>query len=48
VPTALKRGVYTVHQDLVVKIVGRLSQRDADQLQYSLQEWLGFSGPKKI
>ena len=43
VPTAVKRGLYTVHQDLVVKIVGRLGQRDADRLQRSLREWLGLS-----
>ncbi len=43
VPTAVKRGLYTVHQDLVVKTVGRLSQRDTDRLQRSLREWLGFS-----
>lgn len=43
VPTAVKRGLYTIHQDLVVKTVGRLIQRDADRLQRSLQEWLGLS-----
>ena len=43
VPTAVKRGLYTIHQDLVVKMVGRLSQRDADRLQRSLREWLGLS-----
>jgi mRNA interferase MazF len=43
VPTAVKRGLYTIHQDLIVKTVGRLSQRDADRLQRSLREWLGFS-----
>ena len=43
VPTAVKRGLYTVHQNLIVKTVGRLTQRDAHQLQRSLREWLGFS-----
>ena len=42
VPTAVKRGIYTIHQSLIVKTVGRLTQRDADQLQRSLQDWLGF------
>lgn len=42
VPTAVKRGLYTVHQDLAVKTVGRLSDRDADRLQRSLREWLGL------
>ena len=43
VMTAVKRGLYTVHHDLVAKTVGRLSWRDIHQLQSSLQEWLGFS-----
>ena len=43
VPTAVKRGLYTIHQDLVVKAVGRLSHRDADRLQRSLREWMGLS-----
>ena len=43
VPTAAKRGLYTIHQDLVVKTVGRLSQYDTDRLQSSLREWLGLS-----
>jgi len=43
VATAVKRGLYTVHQNLIVKTVGRLSSRDAHQLQRSLQEWLGLS-----
>ena len=43
VATAVKRGLYTVHQTLIVKTVGRLSLRDAPQLQRSLREWLGIS-----
>ena len=43
VATAVKRGLYTVHQNLVVKTVGRLSSRDVHQLQLSLREWLGLS-----
>ena len=43
VPTAVKRGLYTIQQDLVVKAVGRLSHRDADRLQRSLRDWLGLS-----
>ena len=40
VVSAVKRGVYTVHEKLVVKSVGNLSENDAQQLQLSLQEWL--------
>lgn len=43
VPTVVKRGLYTVHQTLIAKTVGRLTQRDAHQLQRSLREWLGLS-----
>jgi mRNA interferase MazF len=43
VATAVKRGLYTVHQTLIVKTVGRLSPRDASLLERSLREWLGLS-----
>jgi mRNA interferase MazF len=43
VATAVKRGLYTVHQTLALKTVGRLSPRDAAQLQGSLRDWLGLS-----
>ena len=43
VETAVKRGLYTVHQALIVRTVGRLSPRDVSQLQRSLREWLGLS-----
>ena len=43
VPTAVKRGIYTVHPTLIAKNVGRLTDRDANQLQRSLREWLELS-----
>ena len=43
VATAVKRGLYTVHQTLIVNTVGRLSSRDTPQLQPTLREWLGLS-----
>ena len=42
VPTAVKRGLYTVHQGLIVRSVGRLSDRDAVRVERSLREWLGL------
>jgi mRNA interferase MazF len=42
VQTAAKRGIYTIHPDLVIKQVGKLSVRDAKALQNSLQGWLGL------
>lgn len=42
VPTAAKRGIYTIHPDLVIKRVGQLSRRDAKALQNSIRKWLGL------
>ncbi len=42
VPTAVKRGVYTIHSRLVVKRLNRLSPRDGEQLDQALREWLGL------
>jgi len=42
VATAVKRGVYTVHDGLVVKVIGKLVDADAEQLEQSLQGWLGL------
>lgn len=36
VPTAVKRGLYTVHQTLIVKAIGSLTNPDAEQLERSL------------
>jgi mRNA interferase MazF len=43
VPTAVKRGLYAVHETLIVKTVGRLTHLDAGQMERSLREWLGLS-----
>ena len=32
VPTVVKRGLYTIHQSLVVKAVGRLLESDAQKM----------------
>lgn len=42
VATAVKRGVYTVHESLVIKVIGQLAKVDADQLEESLRHWLGL------
>jgi mRNA interferase MazF len=43
---AVKRGVYTVHEtvheSLVIKVIGQLVKIDADQLEQSLRGWLGL------
>ena len=40
--SAAKRGLYTVHQSLVMKSIGKLSVTDADGLENSLRDWLGL------
>jgi len=42
VPTAVKRGLYTVHETLILKRVGRLTQTDAEQVSQALRQWLGL------
>ena len=42
VPTAVKRGLYTVHKSLVVKAIGKLADADAEVLEQSLRGWLGL------
>lgn len=42
VPTAVKRGLYTVYQSLVIKAIGKLADSDAQQLEQSLRYWLGL------
>jgi len=42
VPTAVKRGLYTVHQGLLLKRVGRLKFPDSQQIDKSLRVWLGL------
>ena len=42
VPSAAKRGLYTLHQSLVMKSIGKLSDTDASSLENSLRNWLGL------
>jgi len=42
VATAVKRGLYTVHKSLVVKVIGKLADADAELLEKSLRCWLGL------
>lgn len=43
VPSAVKRGVYTIHESLVVKKVGKISETDVASLDTSLRHWLDLS-----
>lgn len=40
VTTAVKRGLYTVHERLVIKALGQLDNADMNQLEESLRNWL--------
>jgi mRNA interferase MazF len=42
VATALKRCVYTIHESLVIKVIGQVAEADAARLEQSLQSWLGL------
>lgn len=42
VASAVKPGIYTIHQSLVVKSIGRLSANDANGLEMSLRMWLAL------
>lgn len=42
VATVVKRGLYTVHENLILKLIGKLSESDAKQLEQSLIAWLGL------
>ena len=42
VETAVKRGIYTVHQNLIAQRVGRLSETDLKELDNALRLWLGL------
>jgi len=42
VATAVKRGVYTMHERLVIKVIGQLVDADAKQLEQALRGWLAL------
>jgi mRNA interferase MazF len=43
VPSAIKRGIYTVESSLVIKLIGQLAATDAVQLDASLRTWLAIT-----
>ena len=42
VPSAIKRGLYTVESSLVIKIIGQLAPADIPSLEASLRTWLAI------
>jgi mRNA interferase MazF len=43
VPTAIKRGIYSVHSSLILKRVGTILPDDARNVENSLRIWLGLT-----
>ena len=42
IETALKRGIFTIDHKLIIKRLGKLTDRDADSVINLLREWLGI------
>jgi mRNA interferase MazF len=42
VPSAIKRGLYTVETGIVLKLLGQLAEVDATRLEASLRAWLAL------
>lgn len=42
VASGVKRGIYTIHQQLIIKKVGTISVDDAGSLGQSIRLWLGL------
>ncbi len=40
VESAAKRGLYTIHDSLIIKSIGKLGTADAERLKQALREWL--------
>ncbi|MBA3247716.1 MAG: type II toxin-antitoxin system PemK/MazF family toxin [Pyrinomonadaceae bacterium] len=42
IETAVKRGIFTIHQRLILQSVGKLADAEAGKLDGSLRDWLGL------
>jgi mRNA interferase MazF len=42
VVTAVKRGVFTIHDSLIIKTIGSLTPADAARTERALRDWLGL------
>jgi mRNA interferase MazF len=42
IASVVKRGLYTIHESLVIKMVGRLGADDASRIDVSLRQWLNL------
>lgn len=46
VPSAIKRGIYTVEVSLVLKVIGQFAPGDALRLDACLRDWLALPCPR--
>ena len=42
VESAVKRGLFTIHQNLIIKVIGSISAQDSRTLEESLRAWFGL------
>jgi mRNA interferase MazF len=42
VASAIKRGLFTIHQNLIIKVIGGISPNDDKELELSWRSWLGM------
>ncbi len=42
IASAVKRGIFAMDENVIVKLVGKLSVADAARLEQSLRDWLGL------
>ena len=42
VASAVKRGLFTIHHSVIIKMLGSISSQDAKELELSLRAWLGL------
>ncbi|MEO6394028.1 MAG: type II toxin-antitoxin system PemK/MazF family toxin [Pyrinomonadaceae bacterium] len=42
IETVVKRGIYTIHESLVMRQIGTLQPFDSAELEKSLRNWLGI------
>jgi mRNA interferase MazF len=42
VASAIKRGLFTIHKNLILQTLGRISPQDESELTHSVRGWLGI------
>ena len=42
VETAVKKGIYTIESNLIIKEIGYLTRNDYEKLKQSILKWLEF------